>query len=234
VKSKGRYRRARTDSRLGILFFYVFGTLAIGVTVPATDPTLLNGGPGAGHSPWVIAISRAGIPALPSIINAVILTSASSSGNAFLYSGSRYLFALAQNGQAPRVFLKCSKRGVPYWCVLVTASIGLLTYMTVSAGANNVFGWFQTLTTITSIFTWMSILVAYIQFKKALEAQGVSRDKDLIFKSKWQPYTAWISLAYFVIIVLFNGFAVFTKGGWSAQVSAHPLMNCYMPQTSSC
>lgn len=47
-----------------ILFFYVLGTLAIGVTVPANDDNLLNGGPGAGHSPWVIAIARAGIPVL--------------------------------------------------------------------------------------------------------------------------------------------------------------------------
>lgn len=124
-----------------ILFFYVLGTWCIGVTVPATDPRLLNGGPGAGSSPWVIAIVRAGIPVLPNIINAVILTSASSSANAFLYTGSRYLFALAQNGQAPKQLLWCTKKGVPIWCVIITASIGLLTYMTVSTGADNVFNW---------------------------------------------------------------------------------------------
>ncbi|KAH0566536.1 hypothetical protein GP486_000077 [Trichoglossum hirsutum] len=93
-----------------ILFFYVLGSLAIGVLVPSNDDKLLNPGkPGAARSPWVIAIYRAGIPALPSIINAVILTSASSSANAFLYTGSRYLFALAQNKQAPKFLLKCSK-----------------------------------------------------------------------------------------------------------------------------
>ena len=97
-----------------ILFFYVLGTLAIGVLVPYTDDRLLGNNPDASDdasaSPWVIAIYRAGVPVLPSIINAVILTSASSSANAFLYTGSRYLFALAQNRQAPRVLLKCTKR----------------------------------------------------------------------------------------------------------------------------
>jgi amino acid transporter len=127
-----------------ILFFYVLGSLAIGVIVPANDDRLLSGGAGAASSPWVIGIVRAGIPVLPHIINAVILTSAASSGNAFLYTGSRYLFALAQNGQAPKVLLTCTKAGVPVYCVLATASVGLLTYMTVSSGANNVFGWFQT------------------------------------------------------------------------------------------
>lgn len=97
-----------------ILFFYVLGSLAVGVLVPYNDQQLLDarkaGAPGAAASPWVIAIYRAGIPVLPSIINAVILTSASSSANAFLYTGSRYLFALAQNKQAPRFLLKCSRK----------------------------------------------------------------------------------------------------------------------------
>jgi amino acid transporter len=184
-----------------ILFFYVLGSLAIGVTVSSDNPQLTAGGVGAKSSPWVIAIQSAGIPALPSIINAVILTSASSSANAFLFSGSRYLFALAQNGQAPKIFLKCSKSGVPYYAVLITASISLLTYMSISSGASTVFNWFQNLCSIANLITWINILIAYIQFRKAL--------------IKWQPWTAYISLAYFCMILLFNGFAVFTKGEWS-------------------
>ena len=97
-----------------ILFFYVLGSLAIGVLIPYDEPRLLSAiegsAPGAAASPWVIAVYRASVPVLPSIINAVILTSATSSANAFLYTGSRYLYALAQNGQAPRFLLRCSKR----------------------------------------------------------------------------------------------------------------------------
>ncbi|EGP91209.1 unnamed protein product [Zymoseptoria tritici ST99CH_1A5] len=203
-----------------ILFFYVLGSLAIGVTVPANDKRLLSGGPGAGHSPWVIAIVRAGIPALPSIINAVVLTSATSSGNAFLYTGSRYLFALAQNKQAPQFLLHCSKSGVPYYCVLITASIGLLTYMTVASSASQVFDYFQSLTTITSLFTWVCILIAFLRFRAACLAQNVPRS-DLIFRSKFQPFTAYAALGFFIIIILFNGFVNFTrsdgKSNWDIQ-----------------
>ncbi|KAF7892336.1 uncharacterized protein EAF01_010416 [Botrytis porri] len=196
-----------------ILFFYVLGSLAIGVLVSSSDEHLLKaqdeGAAGAARSPWVIGIQNAGIPALPSIINAVILTSATSSANAFLYTGSRYLFALAQNKQAPRFLLRCSKAGVPYWAVLCTASISLITFLSVgSGGASKAFTWFQNLTTIASLFTWCSICVAYIKFHSALAAQGVDRN-TLVFKSKFQPYTAWISLAFFVMIILFNGFDVF-------------------------
>ena len=196
-----------------ILFFYVLGALAIGVLVASNDQHLLNaqadGAAGAARSPWVIGIQNAGIPVLPSIINAVILTSASSSANAFLYTGSRYLFALAQNKQAPRFLLRCSKAGVPYWCVAITASISGLTYLSVrSGGPSVVFGWFQNLTTIASLFTWCSICIAYIQFHKALKAQGVDRN-TLVFKSRFQPYTAWFAFVFFAIIIVFNGFDVF-------------------------
>ena len=191
-----------------ILFFYVLGTLAIGVLVSSNDDHLLSEDAGAARSPWVIAINNAGIKVLPSIINAVILTSASSSANAFLYTGSRYLFALAQNRQAPRFLLHCSKAGVPYYCVGITASISLLTYMACSSGSNTAFTWFQNLTTISTLFTWVSILICYIQFRKALVAQGVDRS-TLIFRSPFQPYLAYATLVFFSLIILFNGFDAF-------------------------
>lgn len=160
-------------------------------------------------------MSNASIPVLPHIINAVILTSATSSGNAFLYTGSRYLFGVAQNGQAPKFLLKCSKNGVPYYCVAITASISLITYMSVSTGANTVFLWFQNLTTIAQLFTWCSVCITYTRFRKALVAQGVDRN-SLVFKSVWQPYTAWAAFAYFALIIFFNGFKVFTQTPWGS------------------
>ncbi|KAF4304137.1 Amino acid/polyamine transporter I [Botryosphaeria dothidea] len=197
-----------------ILFFYVLGSLAIGVLVPSNDEHLLSGAATAARSPWVIAINRAGVPVLPHIINAVILTSASSSANAFLFTGSRYLFGIAQNHQAPKFLLKCSRTGVPYYCVGITAAVSFLTYMSVSTGAAEVFNWMMNIVTIAQLFTWCSILVAYIRFRKACEAQGVAPDQ-LPMRSRFQPYVAYGTLFFFAIIILFNGFAVFTKGNWS-------------------
>jgi len=198
-----------------ILFFYVFGSFIIGVCVSSNNPQLTDGD-GARASPWVIACEAATIPVLPHIINAVILTSATSAGNAFLYTGSRYLFAIAQNGHAPRFLLRCSKSGVPIYCVLITLSISLLTYMSVSTGASTVFTWFQNLTTIAQLITWCSILYTYTRFKKALEAQGVDRN-TLVFKAPGQPWVAWSAFVYFLLIIIFNGFKVFTETPWGSQ-----------------
>ncbi|CAN9212175.1 unnamed protein product [Alternaria alternata] len=197
-----------------ILFFYVLGSFIIGTTISSNDPQLTDdNAKGAQSSPWVIAMKNAGIPVLPHIVNAVILTSATSSGNAFLYTGSRYLFSIAQNGQAPQFLLRCNKKGVPIYAVAVTASISLLTYMSVSAGANKVFGWFQNLTTIASLFTWCTVTYTYTRFRKACIAQNVDRS-TMVFASKWQPYVAWTAFTYFALIILFNGFKVFTTTPW--------------------
>ena len=174
-------------------------------TTPILLTAIKTGAAGAAQSPWVIAIKRANIKGLPSVVNAVILTSASSSANAFLYTGSRYMYALAQNRQAPRFLLKCTTAGVPIYCVLITFAFSFLTYLACSSGSNTVFTWFQNLVTIATLFTWVSILISYIGFMKALKAQGVDRS-TLVFRSPFQPYAAYASLVFFSLIILFNGF----------------------------
>lgn len=80
--------------------------------------------------------------------------------------------------------------------------------MSCSSGSAKVFSWFQALVTIANLFTWVSISIAYIQFHKALKAQGVDRS-ELVFRSPFQPFTAWFALVFFVMIILFNGFYTF-------------------------
>lgn len=74
-----------------LLIFYIGGVLVIGIICPANAAALTSGGKGAAASPFVVGIANAGIAILPHIINAVILSSAWSSGNSFLYMASRSL-----------------------------------------------------------------------------------------------------------------------------------------------
>ena len=110
-----------------IMFFYIGGVIVIGLLVPYNDDRLL-GGSTVASSAFVIAIKNAKIKALPSIINAVILSSAFSAGNSVLYASSRTLYGLACAGQAPRFLRKCTKEGLPIWCVFVTCKILLVAF----------------------------------------------------------------------------------------------------------
>lgn len=64
--------------------FYILGVFVMGLIVSPNDDQLLNGS-GTSASPWVIAIERAGIKGLPSVINVVVLIAAFSAGNVGVY-----------------------------------------------------------------------------------------------------------------------------------------------------
>lgn len=196
-----------------LLIFYGMGSFIIGVIVPFNNERLLSPESNASASPFVIAIQNAGIDGLNHVINAAILTSAWSAGNAFLFSGSRILYGLALSGQAPRLFGRTNKRGVPYAAVLLTWLPGLLAYLTVSDTSAQVFDWFVNISTISGYIAWIVVLVTYIRFRKALVYQGLL--DTLPYKTPLQPYATWVVLTVLSILTLTNGFQNFFPDEWS-------------------
>lgn len=81
-----------------ILIFYVVNLALVGLDVPSNSPLYDLKGPESRHSPFVIAIQLAGIKALPSIFNAVILISVMSVANSCTFGSTRTIQALAANG----------------------------------------------------------------------------------------------------------------------------------------
>lgn len=149
-----------------LVVFYVLGTLVISVLVSSDDPELLKavdkGTQDAGASPFVLGIKRAGIKGLDHVINAVILASAWSGANSFLYAGSRSLYSLALAGQAPKVLKTCSKGGVPYVALLCTAALSSLAYLSVWRGSATVFAWLLILPTVSGYVAWIVLFLAYM------------------------------------------------------------------------
>ena len=196
-----------------LLIFYGMGSFIIGVIVPFDNERLLSPESNASASPFVIAIQNAGIDGLNHVINAAILTSAWSAGNAFLFSGSRILYGLSLTGQAPRFLGRTSKRGVPYFAVLMTWAPGLLAYLTVSDTSAQVFDWFVNISTISGFVAWIVCLVTYIRFRKALAYQGLLH--ILPYQTPFQPYASWIVLVVLSILTLTNGFQNFFPEVWT-------------------
>ena len=194
-----------------VLIFYVVSIFMVGMIVPSNDPDLLNGSGTAAASPFVIAATRAGVPVVPHIINAVVLTSAWSSGNTGLLGGSRTLYGLAREGHAPKFFMRVNRFGVPYIAVCCIGAFVALGYMTLSDSASLVFGWFQDLVSAAAMVHWITICLVYLRFYYGCKKQGISRD-ELPWKGPFQPYAAWIGALSFSIIMLTAGYAVFING----------------------
>lgn len=196
-----------------VTIFYLLTILIVGMIVPSSDKSLNNYSGDANESPFVIAATRAGIKAVPSIINAIVLTSAWSASNQSLLSGTRVLYGLALKGQAPKIFLRCTKYGIPYMAVLLQTLFSCFAYMSVSNGALNVFYWFLDLTACGVLISWLFIVFNHIRLVKACEVQGIDR-KELPWSHWWTPYSSWFALVLCTIFLLTGGFSVFTHGNW--------------------
>ncbi|ODV97082.1 hypothetical protein PACTADRAFT_74652 [Pachysolen tannophilus NRRL Y-2460] len=203
--------RAAKRVMFRICFLYCASVFILGLLVPYNDSDIATSTGTASSSPFVIAIKRAGIPALPSIINAVVLTSAFSSGNLGLVTASRTLFALAVKKQAPKILLRTNKRGVPYVALGVSACFLPLAYMSCSDSADTVFSWFQNITSSNTLLNWILISVNHIAMSKAMKVQGYSRD-DLPHKAKFTEAYSYISLFFSVIFLLTAGYENFMHG----------------------
>ncbi|CAG9990747.1 unnamed protein product [Clonostachys byssicola] len=196
-----------------IVGFYVIGVLAVGIICSSRDPGLQEalsaGKSGANASPWVIGIQNLGISVLPHIVNAFILLSGWSCGNAYLYSASRTLYGLARDGQAPKFLMKCTSNGVPIIAVAIVSLITCITFLVSSNAAVEVFFWFVDLTTTALIATYIWMLITYFGFWRACKAQGITKDA-LPYAAPWTPYTPILSLVICTLTIIFVGFDVFS------------------------
>ncbi|KAK5660819.1 hypothetical protein OQA88_12188 [Cercophora sp. LCS_1] len=200
--------RAIRTTFWGIMSLFVISIFLMSMIVRSDDPSLLTEASNASASPLVIAAVRAGVKVLPDIINAVLLTAVLSAANSNVYSGSRILVALADEGQAPALFKKTNKWGIPYAAVAVTSAFGLLGFLNLSSGGGEVFTWFLNISGVAGLITWASTCLSFLGFMRAMKAQGVSRD-DMPYRSPWQPYTAIYGLVLNIIVALTQGFTCF-------------------------
>ncbi|WP_163280061.1 amino acid permease, partial [Klebsiella aerogenes] len=72
-------------------------------------------------SPFVKLFTLIGVPFAAGIVNFVVLTAAASATNSGIYSNSRILFGLSQQGLGPKVLNKTNSHGVPYLSMLVSS-----------------------------------------------------------------------------------------------------------------
>ncbi|GAA5831271.1 hypothetical protein JCM11251_007815 [Rhodosporidiobolus azoricus] len=197
-----------------IVIFYILGVWVIGMLVPSDDPRLNLSDGTAASSPFVIAIQDAGISALPSVINAALLTSAWSAASASLYTSSRSVYALALQGNAPRIFARTNSWGLPWVSMSLNIVFLALAYMAAGAAqAGKVFGWFSDMTAVCGLIVWGQLAYTYIRFYYGMKAQGIDRS-TLPYVAPLQPWLSYYALLMIFIILFFSDFSVFINGQW--------------------
>ncbi|KAH7251283.1 amino acid permease-domain-containing protein [Fusarium tricinctum] len=175
----------------GVFSIFIATVFFLGLNIPSTNKDLLSESHDASASPLVIVAQLAGVPILPSILNAVLLTAVLTAANSDVYSSSRILISLADSGHAPAFLKKTNRFGTPYNAVGVCAAVGFLSFLNLSNDGTVVFDWFLSITSVAGFIAWAIISLCHIRFMKALSLQGLSRS-DLPYVAPFQPYLSCV------------------------------------------
>ncbi|KAH3674912.1 hypothetical protein WICPIJ_009421 [Wickerhamomyces pijperi] len=218
-----------------ITLFYIVSLTVVGCIVPYNDPRLGTSSD-ASASPFVIAITNAGIGGLPTVMNIVILISVLSVGNSSVYASSRTLTSLACQGFAPRQLAYIDKAGRPIISIAVNLIFGLLSFLAAYKNQGTIFDWMYALCGLSTIFTWGSICLAHLRFRYAMKVQGRNAHDELTFTAYGGIYSSVFGLFVngLVLVVQFY-VALWPIGGtpnaydfFETYLSAAVVIVCYV------
>lgn len=186
-----------------ILLFYVFSIIIIGSIIPFTDARLLNEDiTNISISPFTLIFENAGLLAVASIMNAVILTSVLSAGNSGMYASTRMLFSLAREGKAPKIFSKITAGGVPRNALIATTLMAALCFLTSLFPNQQIYLWLLNTSGMTGFIAWLGIAISHYRFRRGYVAQG-RNIADLPYRAKLFPFGPFF--AFFVCLVITLG-----------------------------
>ncbi|HAB73150.1 MAG TPA: D-serine/D-alanine/glycine transporter, partial [Pantoea sp.] len=154
----------------------------------------------ADRSPFVEMFVLIGLPAAASIVNFVVLTSAASSANSGIFSTSRMLYGLSQQGVAHRAFGRLSARAVPtaglfFSCLCLLVGVALIYLI---PDVMTVFTMVTTVSAILFMFVWTIILCSYLAYRKKYPERHAASG----FKMPLGKFMCWVVMAFFAFVLV--------------------------------
>lgn len=178
-----------------ILLFYVLTMLAIMMLYPYEQ---LSGN----ISPFVDVFLKVGLSSAALAMNLVAITAALSAFNSCLFSASRLMCNLAENGNAPKRLAKISKNGIPKRSVLITSFCVMIAVLVNFIFPQKAIIYLLTVATGSILVTWFIILITQIYFRKKQSKEHF----NIKFKLYLSPYSN-----IFACLVLFAVLSIMTR-----------------------
>ena len=205
--------KAINDVFWRILLFYILSIFVIAALIPYTSPNLLSAANGnIAVSPFTLVFKRAGLAFAASFMNAVVLTSVLSSANSGVYASTRMLYSLAQDKYAPQIFAKTTKGGIPFYALLATILVSLLTFTT-SIFGQKIYMWLVAASGLTGFIAWVGIALSHYRFRRAFIKQG-HQLSELKYHAKLFPLGPIIALILCIIVIGGQNIEAFVKWDW--------------------
>lgn len=215
-----------------ITLFYIVALTLVGLLVRYDDPRLIDSKSrsDAKVSPFVIAIEEAGIEVLPSIMNAVILIAVLSVGNSAVFGSSRTLAALANLSQAPKIMGYVDKRGRPLVAIFIAAMLGLLAFLADLREQAIVLDWLLAISGLSTVFTWISICLCHMRFRRAWASRGRSLD-EMAYTSQVGVAGSYIGFTLNLLVLIAQFWVGAFPIGWQDMEPSFVAQNFFLKFT---
>ena len=158
---------------------------------------------GSQGSPFVQIFENLGIGSAATILNIVVITAAVSAINSDVFGAGRLLFGMSSRGQAPQVFQKISKNGVPWMTVVVMAGVLLIGVLLNYLIPENVFLIIASIATFATVWVWLMILLSQVAMRRKMSKEQI---KALDFPVIGWPYAPAFAIAFMLFILAMMGY----------------------------
>lgn len=196
-----------------IILFYILTIFVIAAIIPYTSHSLLgSSATDIAISPFTLVFQRAGLAAAASVMNAVILTSVISSANSGMYASTRMMYSLSNSGYAPKILGKTAANGIPYYSLLVTTLVSLLTFISSIAGPQ-IYLWLVAASGLTGFIAWFGIAISHYRFRRAFIKQGHSIS-ELKYHAKLFPFGPVLCLILCILVIVGQNPHAFATFDW--------------------
>lgn len=151
------------------------------------------------QSPFVEVFSEIGITMAATIINVVVLSAAASACNSAIYSTGRMMRSLAQEGSAPKSFVKLTKHQVPANAIFFSAMVIFMAVVLNYVMPSQVFTVITSIATTCFLFIWGILTYTHMKYRRSIRGKQAHS-----FKMPFYPLSNYLIFAFllFVAIVL--------------------------------
>ncbi|MGE5703419.1 MAG: amino acid permease [Clostridia bacterium] len=175
-----------------LLTFFIGSISIIVLLLPADSASLLK-------SPFVSVFEMVGIPGAATIMNLVVLTSVLSCLNSGLYTSSRMIYSMALQGNAPKAFLKVSKKGVPVRAVLAGTAFAYISVIFNFVSPDKIFMFLVNASGAIALFVYLVIAFSHLKMRRNIERTN----PQLLQVKMWMfPYLTYVTVAGIVGILI--------------------------------
>ncbi|MEK5338739.1 GABA permease [Weizmannia sp. FSL W8-1119] len=175
-----------------ILIFYVGSIAVVATLLPWNSANLLK-------SPFVAVLEHVGIPAAAQIMNFIVLTAVLSCLNSGLYTNSRMLYGMAKAGDAPKIFLKLNKNGVPVYAVLCGTVFAYVGVVFNYISPDKVFLFLVNSSGGIALLVYLVIAFSHLRMRRTVE----KTNPDALKVKMWlYPYLTYVTILGIVAVLV--------------------------------